>query len=222
MARKHGTRIVAASVCAIVIAGSAFAQGYGAPNGQGRQGGRTAGTGAGMGRMRICPATTLMPPAARMFQFMSAQLALTADQSAKITQLSLDFTKNTEKAQADAAKANRALTDALKTGCADVDKLNALAKDGLKAEEPIVKAETQFWAEFNKTLTEDQRTTFWTAYAQMLQGGGQGRNGAGFGGQGRNGGGYGRRGGGAGGPGQDGSTPSPESTSPAAPPAPEQ
>lgn len=121
--------------------------GPGGPGGGGRQ-----------GMQMSCPAMAIAPPAASMLDQADA-LALTGDQKTKLT---ATLTKADAPqaplalARQNAAKATRALRDALYAPIFDATKVKQLLLDAQGADAALANAELAVWIEIRANLTPDQ------------------------------------------------------------------
>lgn len=165
--KKFHLVIVMAFICSVFAAGTLSAQnqqgstqqpgmGYGMPNFTPEQ----------MAQMRqqmlknIPPVQLFQPLTQQTLERIAPALGLSAAQLASADQLFTDLTK---KLQTISGKTDykQSLLDEMRSQNPDQQKVNALADALAKQENEILKAELQTWIEFQKLLTEDQKTALW-------------------------------------------------------------
>ena len=148
------------------------------PPAGGPQGGPQAGLqgrpGAG-GAMGTSLVMAVMPPQARMFDRMSASLALTEDQAAQIKALLTTTDASLKSLNTKLADATTALRTSLTAAEYDAQNVKELAAKAEKAEADVVSASIDAWTKLRAILTADQIAKLKTTMgAQHGPGPGQG------------------------------------------------
>ena len=145
--------------------------------GQGQPGGQQNHPGGppnrGMGAQMSCPVTITSPPPSVMMERIAQTLQLTVDQLTNLKNASAAY----EQALLPLTKKSKEATDLLRTAviASDYDsaKANIFVTKALKAEEDVITANLDAWAQIRSILTADEMKSLKTILGQQRPGQGQ-------------------------------------------------